>query len=78
MIPAEGAYGVDDLIDFLQSLAVHKSVELLKIGFDGCVIEVTGFVIGIEQHLLDALRVVGIVWLLGGRRVWRSAINSFI
>ena len=56
VIPAEGTDGVDDLIDFLQWLSVHEPVEFLKVGFDGCVIEAAGFVIGIEQHLQDALK----------------------
>ena len=34
MIPAEGTDGVDDLIDFLQRLAVHEPVEILEVGFD--------------------------------------------
>ena len=29
---------IDDLSDFLQGLVVHDSVELLKFGFDGCVV----------------------------------------
>ena len=53
MIPAEGTDGVDDLIDFLQRFAVQKPVEFLKVGFDGCVVEAAGFVIGIEQHLQE-------------------------
>ena len=39
MIPAEGADCVDALVDFIQRLSVHKPVEFLKIGFDGCVID---------------------------------------
>ena len=42
-------------------------VEFLKVGFDGCVVEAAGFVIGIEQNFQDALGIVGIVWLLGGQ-----------
>ena len=67
MIPAEGTDGIDDLIDLLQRFAIHEPVEFLKVGFDGCVIEATGFVISIEQHLQDALGIVGIVWLLVGQ-----------
>ena len=55
MIPAEGADGVDDLVDLLQGLTVHEPVELLEVGFDGCVVHAGGVVIGIEQHLKDAL-----------------------
>ena len=67
MISAEGADGVDNLIDLLQRFSVHEAVEFLEVGFDGCVIETAGFVIGIEQNLQDALGIVGIVWLLGGQ-----------
>ena len=67
MIPAEGTDGIDDLIDFLQWLSIHEPVEFLEVGFDGCIIEAAGFVIGIEQHLQDALRIIRIVWLLGGQ-----------
>ena len=67
MIPAEGTYSIDDLVDLLQGLSIHKPVEFLEVGFDGCVIEAGGFVIGIEQHLQDAQGIVGIVWLLGGQ-----------
>ena len=67
MIPAQGTNGIDDLIDFLQGPTIHETVEFLEVGFDGCVIEAVGFVIGIEQHLQDALRIVRIVWLLGGQ-----------
>ena len=67
MIPAEGTDGVDNLIDLLQGLSIHEPVEFFKVGFDGCVIEAAGFIIGIEQHLQDALRIVGIIWLLGGQ-----------
>ena len=67
MIPAKGTDGIDDFIDFLQRFPVHEPVEFLKVGFDGCVIKTTGFVIGIEQHLQDALGIVGIVWLLVGQ-----------
>ena len=55
MIPAEGTDGVDDLVDLLQGLTVHEPVEFLKVGFDGCVNEATGFAIGIEQRLQNAL-----------------------
>lgn len=48
MIPAEGADSVDDFLDFLQELTVHVSIEFLKVGFDSCVIEAAGLVIGIE------------------------------
>ena len=65
VIPAEGTDSVDDFINFLQRLTVHESVEFLEVGFDDCVIEAAGLVIGIEQHLQDALGIVGIVWLLG-------------
>ena len=65
MIPTEGTNSEDNLIDFLQRLPVHEPVEFLKVSFDGCVVEATGFVIGIKQHLQDALRIVGIVWLQG-------------
>ena len=61
MIPAESTNSIDDLINFLQRLCVHEPVEFLKVGFDGCVIEAAGFVIGIEQHLQDALGIDGIV-----------------
>ena len=67
MIPAKGTDGIDDLIDLCQGLAVHEPVELLKVSFDGYVIETAGFVIGIEQHLQDALGIVGVVWLLVGQ-----------
>ena len=67
VIHAEGTNSVDDLIDFLQGLPVHQLIKILKVGFDGCVIEAAGFVIGIEQHLQDALGIVGIVWLLVGQ-----------
>ena len=67
MIPAEGTDGIDDLIDLLQGFSVHALVEFLEVGFDGCVIEAVGFVIGIEQHLQDTLRIVGIVLLLGSQ-----------
>ena len=53
MIPAEGTDGIDDLIDLFQGLAAHEVVKLLEVGFDGCVVEAAGFVIGIEQHLQD-------------------------
>ena len=65
MIPAEGTDDIDNLIDFLQRFAIHAPVELLKVGFDGYVIEAAGFIIGIEQHLHDSLGVVWIVYLLG-------------
>ena len=65
MIPAEGTDGIDNIVDFLQGLSVHELIELLEVSFDGCVIEAAGFVIGIEQHLQDALSIVRIVWLLG-------------
>ena len=61
VLSAEGANCIDDLIDLVQWLPVHEPVELLEVGFDGCVIEAAGFVIGIEQHLQDSLRIVGIV-----------------
>ena len=67
MIPTEGTDGIDDLIDLLQWLAIHEPVKFLEVGFDGCVIEAAGFVISIEQHLQDALGIVGIVWLLDGQ-----------
>ena len=67
VIPAAGTDGVDDLIDLFQRSTIHEPVEILEVGFDGCVIEAAGFVICIEQHLQDALRVVGIVWLLGSQ-----------
>ena len=67
VIPAESADGVDYLVDFLQGFVIHKPVEFFEVGFDGCIIEAAGFVIGIEQHLQDALGVVGIVWLLSGQ-----------
>ena len=67
MIPAEGTDGIDDLVDLFQGLPIHEPVEFLEVGFDGCVIEAAGFVIGIEQYLQDALRIVRIVWLLGGQ-----------
>ena len=67
MISAEGTDGIDNLIDFLQGFIVHESVEFLEVSFDGCIIEAAGFVIGIEQHLQDALRIIRIVWLLGGQ-----------
>ena len=51
MIPAEGADGIDDLIDLFQRFVIHKPVEFLEVGFNDCIIEATGFVIGIEQHL---------------------------
>ena len=65
MIPAESADSIDDLINLLQRLAIHEPVKFLEVGFDGCVIEAAGFIIGIEQHLEDALCIVGIIWLLG-------------
>ena len=55
MILVEGTDGVDDLINLLHRLPVHESVEFIEVGFDGCVNEATGFVIGIEQHHQDAL-----------------------
>ena len=67
VIPAEGTDGVNDLIDVFQRLAIHKPVEFFEVGFDGCVIEAAGFVIGIEQHLQDTLGIIGIVWLLSGQ-----------
>ena len=67
VIPAEGTDGIDNIVDFLQVLSVHELIELLEVGFDGCVIEAAGFVIGIEQHLQDALGIVGTAWLLGGQ-----------
>ena len=67
MISAEGADGIDDLIDLFQRFAVHDLVEFLEVGFDGCVVEAAGFVIGIEQHLQDALGSVREVWLLDGQ-----------
>ena len=54
MISAEGADGVDNLVDILQCFPVHKLVEFLDVGFDGCVVETAGFVIGIEQRLQGA------------------------
>ena len=65
VIPTESTDGIDNLINFLQGLPVHEPVEFLEVGFDGCVVEAAGFVIGIEQCLQDALRVVGIAWLTG-------------
>ena len=67
VIPTESTDSVDDFVDFLQGLSVHEPVEFVEVGFDGCVIEAAGFVIGIEQHLQDALGIVRIVWLLGGQ-----------
>ena len=67
VIPAEGTDGVDDLIDFLKRFAIYEPVAFLEVSFDGCVIKTAGFVIGIEEHLQDVLRVVGIVWLLLGQ-----------
>ena len=67
VIPTESTDSVDDFVDFLQWFPVHEPVEFLEVGFDGSVIEAAGFVIGIEQHLQDALGIVGIVWLLGGQ-----------
>ena len=65
VISAECTDSVDDLIDLLQGLTVHEPVEFLEVGFDGFIIETTGFVIGIEQHLQDAVCIIGIVWLQG-------------
>ena len=65
MVPAESTNSIDDLIDLLQRFPMHESVEFIEVGFDGCVIEAAGFVISIEQHLQDTLRMVGIVWLQG-------------
>ena len=65
MIPTEGTDGIDNLVDLLQRLAIHEPVEFLEVGFDGCVIEAAGFVIGIEQDIKDTLRIVGVVWLQG-------------
>ena len=59
MISTKGTDGTDDLVDFLQGFPVHESVEFLEVGFDGCVIETAGFVIGIEQHLQDTLGIIG-------------------
>lgn len=67
MIPAEGTDSVDDLVDLLKRFPVHAPVEFLEVGFDGCVVEAAGFVIGIEQNLQDIFRIVGVVWLLGGQ-----------
>ena len=67
MIPTEGTNSEDNLIDFLQRFPVHELVEFLKVGFDGCVIEAAGFIIGIEQHIQNALGIVRIVWLLSGQ-----------
>lgn len=67
MISAESTDGVNDLKNLFQRFFIHESVEFLEVGFVGCIIEVAGCVIGIEQHLKDALRIVGIVWLLGGQ-----------
>ena len=67
MVPTQDTDSVDDLIDLLQRSSIHEPVEFLEVGFDGCVIEAAGFVIGIEQHLQDALGIVGIVWLLVGQ-----------
>ena len=55
MIPAEGADRIDNLIDFLQRLAVHEPVEFLKVGFDGCVVHAGGVVIGIVQQVQEVL-----------------------
>ena len=55
MIPAEGTDSVDDLVYFLQGFSVHEPVAFLEVGFDCCVIEAAGFVIGVEQNLQDAL-----------------------
>lgn len=64
MISTEGTNSIDDLIDFIRGLTAHEPVEFLKVGFDGSVIEVAGFVIDIEQHLQDTLGIVRIIWLL--------------
>ena len=59
MVSAERTDGIDNFIDFLKNFAVHEAVEFFEVGFDGCVIETAGFVIGIEQNLQDALRIAG-------------------
>ena len=68
MVPAEVTDSVDNLIHLLQKFSVYEAVEFLEVGFDGCVNEATRFVIGIEQHLQDTFRIVGIVCLLGDEK----------
>ena len=77
MISAEDTYSVDDLVDFLQRLSVHKSVEFLEAGFDGCVIETTEFVIGIRQYFQDVLRTVGIAWSTKNNR-YSVNVNEYL
>lgn len=54
VIPAEGTYGVDDLIDLLQRLPNHELVKLLEVGFDFLVVHAGGVVVGIVQQFQDA------------------------
>ena len=55
MISAKGTDSIDDLIDFLQWLAVHELVEPLEVGFDFLVIHAGGGVVGIVQQVQDVL-----------------------
>ena len=65
MIPTQGTNHIDDLIHLLQGLAVHALVKFLEVGFDLLVLEAAILVVGIVQHLQDALGIVGVVWLQG-------------
>ena len=44
VIPAEGTDGIDDLVDFLQGLSIHKPLEFFEVSFDSCVIDAARFV----------------------------------
>ena len=51
MVPAEGAYRIDNLIYFLGGFAVHGCVKIMEVLSDGLTIEAVEIHICIEQQL---------------------------